>query len=242
MLACLSRKEIAINTYLSNCQKLQPFVERIKNHEHVLLLAYGNSNTCNAQFTRGGKQWPELLHSELRDQLSTQSILMLNSGISGDTALDGLARFETDVARFKPDCTIVRMGSNDAKRLSETEFYDAMALTLDKLSQLDSLPLLLTSTPVLEYEPKPGHIWQGDFSRREKMDVIRRIAGERQCPFVDIDAHWHDLEKDGKLPLEELMTDAVHTNALGHQLVCRTVAPAFGLQPTFTWERADRSN
>lgn len=229
-------------SYYQNCHKLKEFTARIKNQEHVLLLAYGDSNTCNAQFTAGDKQWPELLHSELRDQYSSQSILMLNSGVSGDTALDGLERFETDVARFKPDCTIVRMGSNDSQRVSNDDFYNAMNLTLDKLEELNSLILLLTSSPVMECEPKPGHIWKQDVKRQEKMEIIRRIAEEKQCPFVDIDKHWQELEAAGKLPLETLMFDSVHSNALGHQLVCRTIAPAFDLQATFLWERSDKTN
>lgn len=33
------------------------------------------------------------------------------------------------------------------------------------------------------------------------------------------------------------MHDEVHLNAAGHQLLCRQLAPAFGLDPTFSWER-----
>jgi acyl-CoA thioesterase I len=223
--------------HIENAEKIRPFLDRLSAGEHLLLAALGDSNTCNAHFGRGGKQWPELLHQELRDHYNTQRILMINAGISGDSVREALARLDGDVLRFRPDLTVVCLGSNDANRLSDDEFRAGMDETLDRLEEAGSLLLLRTPTPIMEYEPAPEHLWTGDEKLRPKLDIIREIARERALAFVDTYAQWWDLESAGKLNVASIMHDAVHTNALGHQLVCRGLAPAFGMPGTFMWER-----
>ena len=225
------------NPYCYRSEHLQRFLDMLKHQEPCLLSAFGDSNTCNTNFTNGGKQWIEHLHSELRNHYSTQAILVSNAGVSGNTVLDGLKRFHTDVERFRPDCCIIAMGSNDAKRVSNEDFEAGLHRCVDRLEAIGCIPVIRTSTPVLEYEPKPGHIWRGAQELEEKMAINLKVAAERNLAAVDVYRYWNDLETTGQLPLESLMHDAVHTNAQGHELVFKSIAPLFGLDGLFPWER-----
>ena len=225
------------NPYLYRAQGLKNFLNMLQHQEPCLLSAFGDSNTCNTNFTHGGKQWIEHLHSELRNHYSTQAVLMCNAGVSGNTILDGLKRFHTDVERFKPDCCIIAMGSNDAKRVSDQDFEDGLNRCIDRLETWNCAILIRTSTPVLEYEPKPGHIWREAQQLEDKNEINLRVAEERGLAAVDVYRYWSDLEEQGKLSLESLMHDAVHSNAAGHELVFKSIAPIFGLDGLFSWER-----
>ena len=57
---------------------------RLAAGEPTMLVALGDSNTCNTKFSAGAKQWPELLHERLKDHHRHQRVLLLNSGVSGD--------------------------------------------------------------------------------------------------------------------------------------------------------------
>ena len=225
------------NPYVYRSAGLKRFLEMLSHKEPCLLSVLGDSNTCNTNFTQGGKQWIEHLHSELRNHYSTQRVLICNAGLSGHTILDGLQRFHTDIERFRPDCCIIAMGSNDAKRVSDDDFRDGLHRCIDRLEVIGCIPVMRTSTPVLEYEPKPGHIWDGDDQLREKNAINLAVAKERGIPCVDVYRYWTDLEQAGTLNMESLMHDAVHSNAKGHELVFRSIAPLFGIEPTFAWER-----
>ena len=228
-----------MNPYIYRCHKLKRFTDMLANKEPCLLSALGDSNTCNTNFTQGAKQWIEHLHSELRNHYNTQKVLLCNAGVSGDTILDGLKRFRSDVERFRPDCCIVAMGSNDAKRVSNQDFEAGLHRCIDRLETLGCSILVRTSTPVLEYEPQPGHIWQGASELCEKNAINLKVAEDRDLAAVDVYRYWADLEAAGMLDLGSLMHDAVHSNGRGHELVFRSIAGAFGLDARFSWEHTE---
>jgi len=222
--------------HIERAETLAPFCERLQRKDHALLLALGDSNTCNTAFTHGAKQWPELLHSELRDRFGTQSVLLVNSGVSGDDCRNVLARLETDALRFRPQLTVLCLGAND-RRLTVEQFRSGMDGIIDRLEAAGSLVLLRTPTPIVEVEPPPKHLWTNDADLRERVAIIREIARLRALAFVDTYAQWWDFEAAGWLPVQSLMRDQVHSAALGHQLVCRGLLPAFGAPASFAWER-----
>ena len=223
-------------SFFERCAQLTPFLDAIRAQEPQLLLIFGDSNTANAHFTRGSKQWGELLHQELRDQCQSQSVLYLNSGISGDCTVRGLKRWHSDVARFQPNCAIFAMGTND-RRLKDAEFRAAVHRALDGFARLGSRVLVRTPIPILEKEPAPAHLWLTDSPLRERAQALCDIARERDLPLCDVYGHWHAQSADGTLDAGPLFADAVHSSALGHQHVARSILPAFGLAPTFCWER-----
>src|SRR3954468_11994065 len=158
---------------IANADKLQPFIAALKAKRHQVLIALGDSNTCNAQFTAGLKQWPELLHDEVRSQLGTQEITLINAGISGDAVTEAAARLERDVLRHHPDLVVVCLGSNDAGRLGDDEFARGLDALLDRIVAAGAAIVLRTPTPVVEMEPAPKHLWTGDERLRAKNVIIR---------------------------------------------------------------------
>lgn len=214
---------------LRNHPEIADFLRRLQAGEHLLMLALGDSNTNNTGYTNGGKQWPEHLHSRLKDHYKTQKLLLLNSGVSGDTVEDVLARFDTDVARFRPDMTILCIGSNDANKLPLARYQEGLSELIKRLRVIGSRILLRTPTPIWQCDKGYSRIWPEDVKQQAVVEHIRAFAKAHDLPLVDTNQYWRDLEAAGKLPLWELMTDQVHTNAKGHRLVAEELFPAFGI-------------
>lgn len=222
-----------------NAEKLTPFVERLKGGKPTVMIALGDSNTCNHVFTDGTKQWPELLHTELQRHYDTQYLTLINRGVCGDTAAMGLARLEEEVVRHKPHLTIVTFGSNDVGKSSPDEFVASMDAIVKKLADSGGIVVLKTIAPLMEMEPSPPHLWKKDFGHREMVQRTRLLAAKRGLPLVDIHGLWSECGSRGVLDIPRLMHDAVHTNANGHRLIARQTLPLFGLQPTLHFDTGE---
>ena len=209
------------------CHLIASFIADLRAGRRRLLLALGDSNTCNTGFTAGAKQWPELLHSALKDACGTQSLLLVNAGVSGDTVHDVLARFDHDVARFRPDLVVFHIGTNDAGRLGDDEFRAGVREVLDRLAALGALVLVRTAAPMMERQPL--RIYPHDTAGAAKRALLLAEADARGLPVVDIDQLWREAEARGELRIGELMADEVHTNAAGHRLVFEQLLQAFPL-------------
>lgn len=224
-------------TYFSGMAAITPVLDRIRAKQTTVLVALGDSNTCNASFTAGGKQWPELLHSELRIHLASQRVLMVNAGICGDTALGAHHRLESDVLQFRPSLTFVTFGSNDIGQYSPAVFRDHLDHLVDHILESGSMVVLRTSPPVMERLPSPAHIWRANPKEDAAMDQVRSLAAGRGLPLVDHYAWWGALEQAGELQIGPLMHDEVHPNAPGHQLLARQMCVAMGMPGPLHWER-----
>ena len=86
--------------------------EPARNADEIVILAFGDSLTAGLHIPPG-KAFPAQLQAALREK--GYSVRVLNSGVSGDTAADGLARLEWSLDE-KVDGAIVELGANDALR------------------------------------------------------------------------------------------------------------------------------
>jgi acyl-CoA thioesterase-1 len=86
--------------------------EAAKNKDEIVILAFGDSLTAGFHIPPD-KAFPAQLQAALREKGYPARVL--NSGVSGDTAADGLARLDWSLNE-KADGAIVELGANDALR------------------------------------------------------------------------------------------------------------------------------
>ncbi len=91
---------------------VQAQAEGTRNKDEIVILAFGDSLTAG-YLLPPDKSFPAQLQASLREK--GYQVRVLNSGVSGDTASEGLARLDWSLNE-KVDGAIVEFGGNDALR------------------------------------------------------------------------------------------------------------------------------
>jgi lysophospholipase L1-like esterase len=174
-------------------------------------------------------------------------IIIINTGIGGNTIIDGLKRAKSDVISYKPDIAIINFGLNDAminkksKSISEDEklfykkdpFYylpeinieefDKTYRELIKLLKNEEIKVLVMGlNPVLEIFP----VGEEEGLRGKQKEIyevynmrIKKIAGDENTGIIDL---WDIF--NNKLNLEDyIQPDGLHPSEKGQYLISETV-------------------
>jgi acyl-CoA thioesterase-1 len=113
--------------------------EPMPGKNEIVILAFGDSLTAGYQIPPD-KSFPAQLQAALREK--GYPVRVINSGVSGDTAADGLARLEWSLDE-KADGAIVEFGANDALRGIDPKVTERSLSAILKALQDRHIPLLL---------------------------------------------------------------------------------------------------
>ncbi|MCQ2431153.1 MAG: GDSL-type esterase/lipase family protein [Clostridia bacterium] len=138
-------------------------------------------------------------------------INIINAGISGDNAPNGLTRMERDLLPYKPDLTVVCYGLNDsgAGDAGIDRYHDALVGIIEKLKAAGSEVILMTPQPIAArvHSQLKGdalramakglaeNFANGGFDRY--MQAARKAAEETGIPLCDCYARWMQLYANG---------------------------------------------
>jgi lysophospholipase L1-like esterase len=206
------------------------------------ILFFGDSITQGFWDVRGG--WAQRLINDyhgknLAGMLSDPSfdgIEGFNLGISGDTSTDLLERFEheTRVRRWKNDplLLVFMIGINDARLQQQRvvadvyDFQENLEKLLDRAADLADGVLCVGLTAVDEANTDPwpysgtGAQWSNNRINAFE-DTVKQTASRMDIPFVPV----HDQFLAALEAGQELLSDGLHPNEAGHQLIAELVRP-----------------
>jgi lysophospholipase L1-like esterase len=107
-----------------------------------------------------------------------------NSGIGGNRTGNIIARFDYDVAAWKPTIVSIELGMNDVNGSVE-EYIKGMKTLLAKIRAIHAQPVLISSSPV--NDGSKMNDWKGD--RCQKLhpftEALQKLAAEENVVFVD---------------------------------------------------------
>lgn len=152
-----------------------------------------------------------------------------NSGIGGNRTNHILARFDYDVAAWKPTIVSIELGMNDVGGGDDPKGYiDGMRQLIQKIRALPAQPVLISSSPVNDGS-LPDQ-WKSDRCRRlhPYTEALQKLAAEEKVVFVD---QYHPLLVlwgNNKLPPEP----AAAAPAVTPPAVTTPTAPAAPVPPT----------
>jgi lysophospholipase L1-like esterase len=128
-----------------------------------------------------------------------------NSGVGGDTIPKVLARFDYDVAPWKPTVVSVELGMNDKGNFKTEEYVANMAKLSDRIQSVKALPVFLTASPINDGSTMAK---LGDNARLDEYAVaLKKFAAERKAPFAD---QFHALiDVWGKNKSREVIANAL---------------------------------
>ncbi|GMQ80321.1 MAG: SGNH/GDSL hydrolase family protein [Planctomycetia bacterium] len=166
-----------------------------------------------------------------------------NAGVSGAKARDALARFDRDVAHYKPAYVTVLLGMNDGlyqpydQETFSTYHQDMLAL-VDRLKEIDATPILITPTM---YDARAARAAGRDAPERNEFynsvlayygAWLREVAVENGFGFVDMYSPLNNLTLKQRMtnPAFTMLKDAVHPGPGGQAVMAFALVSDLGLQ------------
>lgn len=163
------------------------------------IIALGDSLTQGIGVSAGGT-YPEQLSKLIGRPV-------VNRGVSGETAAEGLARLERAVLAEKPGIVLVCLGGNDLlKNRDVDETFDALDEIVGQCTAQGILVVLIG----IEGLPLVSE----NFGAR-----FKELAGRHRCVYVP------DI-LGGIFGRTALMSDGIHPNAAGYAIFAERIAAA----------------
>lgn len=134
-------------------------------------------------------------------------INIINSGISGDNAPNGLKRFDRDIAPFNPDLVVVGFALNDSTRGKDglNDYLCAVKGIFDKVKGIGAECILLT--PNLMNDRVSPHLSEklqklaADFLNFTSLDdyvnAVKELAERENVPVCDVYSKWKKMQTCG---------------------------------------------
>jgi acyl-CoA thioesterase-1 len=176
--------------------------------QYKVIVAFGDSIVEGYREPEG---WPEILGRRL--SMNYNDVQVVNAGVSGDTALDGLRRLRKSVLDKNPDLVLVSVGLNDMKNGRPVDaFARDLENIVDKIRQYGAEPVLLTTTRL-----QKGTSMVSRFRPEPYNDAVRRIASEKALPMIDI------YKEFGGYNTARYLRDVAHPNLEGYRVLAKII-------------------
>jgi len=175
-------------------------------------------------------------------------VMVINSGIGGNTVIDGLARIKKNVLKYNPELVILNFGLNDAMlgkksksapggndlyykegqfyflpQINIYDFEQAYRDIIDTLKEENIDVLVLSMNPVLDNFPLDK---DEDFSKKQKEIYqvynkrIKEVAKEKDTDIIDL---WDVFIRKENLQYY-IQDDGLHPSEEGQCLISDEVA------------------
>ena len=187
----------------------------------IKIVCLGDSVTGVYYHTGGRRAYPEMLELALRNVAPHANVQVINAGISGHTATDGLARLDRDVLKHEPQLVSISFGLNDMARVTEEQFVQNLTLLVERCRAAKSLVVFCTPNAVINTSSRPV----------EKLirycELIHQTGRVLNVPVCDQFAAGERHRARDAWGWRTTLSDEIHPNMDGHRLMaeqlCRTI-------------------
>lgn len=156
----------------------------------------------------------EKFRQRLIDYYEQTSISTINCGIAGDTIIGMEKRLERDVIRYQPDLVLINGSLNWGAECGTAGDYERiLGSVVDRILAGTEADVILM-TPNMEV---PSPFTSPVSTLGERVDIIRRMAKEKQVCLADAYLAWERYEAAG-YPVIDLLANGVnHPSVTGHE-------------------------
>jgi lysophospholipase L1-like esterase len=193
-------------------------LQKLKSGEKVRLVALGDSLTYGWMTQYG---FLDYLENLIKKKYPDSQVFILNKGVPGDTARDGLHRLERDVIRLSPDIVLIQFALNDAySGLSANDFQKNIESIIVKIKDsLDAEIALLTSVAI--HDSSMNKIANEFYMKISK-------SGEKyNLPVISVHKYWEKKISSGIKHSQLVQYDGVHPTEKGYELMAEAVFELF---------------
>jgi len=186
----------------------------------------GSVCPCGERLGKGlGEGYPNIIDSLLASCYPELNIRVINSGISGNTSRDLLARFDTTVLNHKPDWISICIGINDVWRQFDTpaitdgqvqpEEYRQNVETMIEKVKGKVKGIFILSPYIIEPLREDKMRARMD----EYVEICRELAEKHGCVFVNFQKMYEDYCQHRHSAY--IAWDRIHPNQVGATLMAK---------------------
>ena len=183
-------------------------------------------------FDNVGRSYVRVVENMLAAYYPEVRIRVTNSGISGNTSRDLLARFQRDVVDLMPDWVSICIGIQDVwrqfdspARPDEAVFPEEYEKNVEKMIKMvkGKVEGIFLLSP---YYMEPNRQDMMRARMDEYVEICRKLAKKYDCIFIDFQRMYEDYCKVRHSGY--IAWDRVHPNQIGATLMAKTFLEACG--------------
>lgn len=153
--------------------------------------------------------WPQIINSYLESTYIHSDYNVIASGIQGEMASGGFARFDSTIAKYRPQIVIIGYGTNDIG--SGTDRFNYYLSGIVQKAKNIGATVLLESLSYIDTNKEPA---KSDWQRYQ--NVIYQVGASFGVPVIDI---YTPISQNP----QAYLTDWVHYTPEGSKVVAETI-------------------
>jgi acyl-CoA thioesterase I len=193
---------------------------RLARQEPLTIVAIGSSSTFGYGASSLALSYPSQLAVELRRRIPAETIEVRNEGVSGETSIEMLERFDRDVFAHQPDLVIWQVGTNAV--LHDFEIGHYRQVVRDGVERLKNAGIDVIIMD-MQFAPKVlAHPLYREMERN-----LAELAKEEGVPVFRRFALMRNWVESGQLDFATMLSpDGLHMNDLTYGCISRILADA----------------
>ena len=176
-------------------------------------------------FDNVGRSYVRIIENMLAVYYPEIKVRVTNSGISGNTSRDLLARFDRDVVELNPDWVSICIGINDVwRQFDSPAITDSHVLPDEYEKNVENMIMQVKDKVKGIFILSPYIIEPNkeDWMRKrmdEYVEISKKLADKHQCVFVDFQKMYEDYCRIRHSAY--IAWDRIHPNQIGATLMAR---------------------
>ncbi len=205
--------EIATELESDSAAGLAAILSLLQGQRPVTWLFTGDNIVQGTGSTAGQRSCVEIFAERVRGELRRAGDVVINTGVSGDSAAQLLETFRRRVSRYRPDVVAISLGINDCKAgvAGRDAFRRTIRDLLDSVRMAGGIPLVILPHPV--YIPATRK--RADL--RQYVEILRQEIVRDEVPCVDQWDDWLQHWPDPSATKARLADGRIQLNAAAHQ-------------------------
>ncbi len=198
-------------------------IKNLKEGSPVIITALGDSLTQGWMVNKG---YCDFLAEMLQQKFPASNFKIINKGIPGNTAEQGLLRLDRDVIENDPDLVFIQFALNDAYTgYSYPEFKKIISRIIKRIkNKTNAEILLITSVPLMnERENRHAELFYSQ---------LEELSDEEKIPISRVHDYWKKKIKSGINFHDLVQEDGVHPTEMGYKLMAESIIQNFSNHKT----------
>jgi lysophospholipase L1-like esterase len=193
-------------------------IDKLKKSIPLKICAFGDSLTQGWMVQKG---YLDFLNEMLLKKYPNSKFELINRGVPGNTAHDGLYRIQRDVIDNDPDLTFIQFALNDAySGYSAEEFKANILKMVERIKYNTSSEILLLTSVTLNNLSDKKHV-DNFYSKLQDIGLAKDI------PVVEVHRYWEEKIANGVNFFGLVQGDLVHPTVEGYRLMAEAIIRHF---------------